>query len=123
MALLHLDSVDAALAWLARQGVGGLATDSRQVTLGDAFIAWPGYAVDGRRFVSAALAAGARACLVEADGAEAAGQRSVTRPAAVVMYGSHQDREARKARWPTFNMSTIHRSQDKLSLEQCFVRA
>ena len=73
MALLHLDSVDAALAWLARQGVSRLATDSRRVTPGDAFIAWPGYAVDGRRFVPHALAAGARACLIEADGAEAFG--------------------------------------------------
>ena len=40
---------------------------------GDAFIAWPGYASDGRRFVAAALAAGASACLVEAEGVEAFG--------------------------------------------------
>ena len=32
---------------------------------GDGFIAWPGYANDGRRFVAAALAAGAATCLVE----------------------------------------------------------
>ena len=61
--------------WLAarvRPGAGGaLRTDSRQVQPGDAFIAWPGYATDGRRFVPAALAAGAVACLVEAEGAEA----------------------------------------------------
>ena len=64
-----LDSVAAALAWLAQRGVRALTTDSRRVSPGDAFIAWPGYAVDGRRFVPQALAAGARACLVEAEGA------------------------------------------------------
>jgi UDP-N-acetylmuramoyl-L-alanyl-D-glutamate--2,6-diaminopimelate ligase len=50
-----------------------LRADSRQVGAGDAFIAWPGYAVDGRQFVGAALAAGAAAVLVEAQGAEAFG--------------------------------------------------
>ena len=50
-----------------------LRTDSRQVRAGDAFIAWPGYAVDGRQYVAAALAAGAVACLVEADGLSAFG--------------------------------------------------
>ncbi|MDE2629104.1 MAG: UDP-N-acetylmuramoyl-L-alanyl-D-glutamate--2,6-diaminopimelate ligase, partial [Burkholderiales bacterium] len=70
MALHRLDSIPAALAWLAARGVRALRTDSRQVGAGDAFIAWPGYAVDGRRFVPQALAAGASACLVEADGAE-----------------------------------------------------
>ena len=69
MALHELASIDAALAWFARRGVRGLATDSRRVTPGDAFIAWPGYAVDARRYVAQALAAGASACLVEAQGA------------------------------------------------------
>ena len=71
MGLQHLASVDAALGWLAQRGARALATDSRRVTAGDAFIAWPGYAVDGRQFVPQALAAGARACLVEAEGVEA----------------------------------------------------
>ena len=71
MALRQLPSVDAALGWFAQRGVRALTTDSRRVQPGHAFIAWPGYAVDGRRFVSDALAAGANACLVEADGAEA----------------------------------------------------
>ena len=66
----QLDSVDAALAWFARRGVRGLKTDSRRVAAGDAFIAWPGYAVDGRQFVPQALAAGASACLVEAQGGD-----------------------------------------------------
>ncbi|KDB52871.1 UDP-N-acetylmuramyl-tripeptide synthetase [Sphaerotilus natans subsp. natans DSM 6575] len=64
--------VDETLAWLRRvapQAV--LRTDSRQVLPGDVFIAWPGAAQDGRRHVPAALAAGAAACLVEADGVEA----------------------------------------------------
>ena len=46
-----------------------MRTDSRSVRPGDGFIAWPGYAVDGRQFVQSALAAGAAACLVEAEGA------------------------------------------------------
>ena len=71
MALQHLASVDAALGWLARRGARALSTDSRRVVAGDAFIAWPGYAVDGRQFVPQALAAGASACLVEAEGVEA----------------------------------------------------
>jgi UDP-N-acetylmuramoyl-L-alanyl-D-glutamate--2,6-diaminopimelate ligase len=73
MALQTLGSVPAALSWLAQRGARGLATDSRRLEPGDAFIAWPGQAQDGRRHVYPALAAGAPACLVEADGAEAHG--------------------------------------------------
>ena len=71
MSLCQLPSVDAALGWFAERGVRALTTDSRRVQPGHAFIAWPGYAVDGRQFVANALAAGANACLVEADGAQA----------------------------------------------------
>ena len=71
MALRQLASVDAALGWFAQLGVRALTTDSRRVLPGHAFIAWPGYAVDGRQFVANALAEGASACLVEADGAQA----------------------------------------------------
>ncbi|MDB5895275.1 MAG: UDP-N-acetylmuramoyl-L-alanyl-D-glutamate--2,6-diaminopimelate ligase, partial [Rhodoferax sp.] len=53
--------------------LGTLQVDSRRVRPGDAFIAWPGAAVDGRRFVADALAQGAVACLVEAEGSEAFG--------------------------------------------------
>jgi UDP-N-acetylmuramyl-tripeptide synthetase len=70
-ALQQLDSVDAALAWLHRRGARALTTDSRHIGAGDAFLAWPGYAVDARRFVAQALEAGASACLVEAEGAAA----------------------------------------------------
>jgi len=64
-----------AVAWLRARvaATAELRTDSRQVAAGEAFIAWPGYAHDGRAFVANALAAGAAACLVEADGLEAWG--------------------------------------------------
>jgi UDP-N-acetylmuramyl-tripeptide synthetase len=65
-----LVSADAAQAWLRSRGVRALATDSRRVQPGDAFIAWPGHALDGRQYVPQAIAAGARACLVEAQGVE-----------------------------------------------------
>ena len=48
MAPRRLDSVSDALGWFAQRGVRALATDSRKVGPGDAFIAWPGYAA-GRR--------------------------------------------------------------------------
>ena len=69
--IARLDSREAAHAWLMLRGARALHSDSRAVSAGDAFIAWPGGVVDGRRFVADALAAGAAACLVEADGVEA----------------------------------------------------
>ncbi|WP_232819910.1 UDP-N-acetylmuramoyl-L-alanyl-D-glutamate--2,6-diaminopimelate ligase [Aliidiomarina celeris] len=45
--------------------VTGLKLDSRKVTPGDAFIAVPGYQTDGREYISAAIAAGARVVLSE----------------------------------------------------------
>ena len=63
-----LSSPQAASRWLAERVQGTLRADSRAVRAGDGFIAWPGYAQDGRQYVAAALAAGAAACLVEADG-------------------------------------------------------
>lgn len=77
--LTLLDDVSAALAWLAAAGVRQLTVDSREVAGHVAraepvgFVAWPGAAKDGRAFVAQALADGARACLVEAEGAEAFG--------------------------------------------------
>jgi UDP-N-acetylmuramyl-tripeptide synthetase len=79
----RLNSPQEAAQWLHGRVQGVLHTDSRQVAAGDGFIAWPGAVNDGRQFVSTALDQGARACLVEQDGAEVfpwasdAGQESV----------------------------------------------
>jgi len=67
----HLMSLQEAVQWLRERGAAALRTDSRQLAAGDAFIAWPGAAVDGRSFVPQALASGAVACLVEQAGASA----------------------------------------------------
>lgn len=71
--LTRLKSPDAAARWLGEWVTGTLRTDSRQVKPGDAFIAWPGHATDGRQYVRAALEAGAATCLVEDEGIEAFG--------------------------------------------------
>ncbi len=71
MGLTQFNTSREALAWLQARGAQGLATDSRRVVAGDAFIAWPGYATDARAHAAGALAAGASACLVEAEGADA----------------------------------------------------
>ena len=64
-----LASASQASQWLRARAPGArLCTDSRQLQAGDIFIAWPGQAHDARRHVPAALAAGAAACLVEAEG-------------------------------------------------------
>ena len=66
--LLHPDAV---ATWLRASVTGTLRCDSRQVQPGDAFIAWPGAATDGREYVAAALRQGASACLVEQSGVKA----------------------------------------------------
>ncbi|MEZ5632068.1 MAG: UDP-N-acetylmuramoyl-L-alanyl-D-glutamate--2,6-diaminopimelate ligase [Burkholderiaceae bacterium] len=67
----QLDTPREAAAWLHARVRGALSTDSRAVGVGDGFIAWPGAATDGRRFVGDALAQGASAVLVEREGADA----------------------------------------------------
>ncbi|MDP3701606.1 MAG: UDP-N-acetylmuramoyl-L-alanyl-D-glutamate--2,6-diaminopimelate ligase [Hylemonella sp.] len=62
-----------AAQWLHGRVRGSLQTDSRRVSTGDGFIAWPGAARDARQFVPTALAQGALACLVERGGVEAYG--------------------------------------------------
>ena len=57
--------------WLKARVAGDLSCDSRKVAKGDGFVAWPGAAHDGRRFVAPALEAGAVAALVELDGIDA----------------------------------------------------
>ena len=69
MALPVLHSPQEAASWLRARVGGQLQADSRQVRAGDGFIAWPGAATDGRQYVGDALAQGARACLVELEGA------------------------------------------------------
>jgi UDP-N-acetylmuramoyl-L-alanyl-D-glutamate--2,6-diaminopimelate ligase len=89
-----------ALAWLrARVPAGAtLQTDSRRIGPGDAFIAWPGAATDGRAHVRDAFARGASACLVEREGADAfdfggadvaavAGLKAATGPLADAWFG------------------------------------
>ena len=66
--MLDLHTPGQAAQWLRSQVSGALQTDSRKVRPGDGFIAWPGAATDGRRFVNASLALGASACLVEKEG-------------------------------------------------------
>ncbi len=90
-ALHVLDSPQAAAAWLRAclgpaggAAAGSLRTDHRTVQPGDAFLAWPGASHDARRFVPQALAAGAVACLVEAEGAPAQDWPADARLAALV---------------------------------------
>ncbi len=86
-----------AAAWLRSRVTGALHADSRKVGAGDGFVAWPGAATDGRKFVGAALQQGAAACLVEAEGSEAfgftgdavaayAGLKAATGPIAAAYY-------------------------------------
>ena len=51
----------------ARVKPRGIAIDSRRVGAGDVFVAWPGAASDGRRFIADALSRGALAVLYEAS--------------------------------------------------------
>ena len=57
--------------WLRARVTGTLQCDSRRLQPGDGFVAWPGAATDGRRFVGSALETGAVAALVERDGVDA----------------------------------------------------
>lgn len=60
-----------AAQWLRTCVNGQLHVDSRRISKGDGFIAWPGGIHDGRQYVAQAFANGASACLVEAQGCEA----------------------------------------------------
>ena len=55
--------------------VSGIASDSRKVRRGDLFVAIPGVAVDGHRFIPAAVARGASAVVGERPEADFAGLR------------------------------------------------
>ncbi len=60
-------AADLVLEQLRAAGVvaRGITADSRRIAPGDVFAAWPGHATDGRRFLPAAIAAGAAAVLWE----------------------------------------------------------
>ncbi len=59
-----------AASFLASAGVRGMAVDSRRLQPGDAFAAYPGERLDGRKFIAQAVAAGANAVLWEREGFE-----------------------------------------------------
>jgi UDP-N-acetylmuramoyl-L-alanyl-D-glutamate--2,6-diaminopimelate ligase len=71
--MLTFTSPQLAALWLKERVQGALHADSRPVSAGDGFVAWPGAATDGRKHVAAALAQGAAACLVEHEGVDAFG--------------------------------------------------
>lgn len=57
------------IEWIRAAAPGGrLVSDSRRVKPGDVFFAYPGEAADGRRFIEAAIEAGAAAVVFEAAG-------------------------------------------------------
>ena len=97
MGVTTLHNPAEAARWLRSRVHGALHADSRAVGAGDGFIAWPGAATDGRRFVAGALAQGASACLVEHEGSAAfgfegeaiatyAGLKAATGPIAAAYY-------------------------------------
>lgn len=69
----QLHTPEQAASWLNERVTGQLWADSRKVGKGDGFIAWPGAASDGRKYVNEVLANGALACLIERSGAQAYG--------------------------------------------------
>ncbi len=95
--MLTLHTPLEAAGWLRGPRARRAACRQPQVGAGDGFVAWPGAATDGRRHVAAALAQGAAACLVEAEGVEAfgfegdaiacyAGLKAATGPIAAAYY-------------------------------------
>lgn len=66
--MIQLNNPVEAANWLKNKVTGELRIDSRDIQVGDGFVAWPGAAVDGRQFVKSALQKGATACLVENSG-------------------------------------------------------
>lgn len=64
---VHLQTIDAAIAWLQQHAQAGalLRSDSRKIEPGDVFLAWPGHAGDGRAHIDTVLKAGAVAVVME----------------------------------------------------------
>ena len=62
-------SVPNILAWLqAEAPAAQLSSDSRTISAGDVFFAYPGDAADGRNYIENAIERGAKAVIFEADG-------------------------------------------------------
>jgi UDP-N-acetylmuramoyl-L-alanyl-D-glutamate--2,6-diaminopimelate ligase len=60
------DSLNQICQWISAAAKGGrLVSDSRQVSQGDVFFAYPGEAADGRNYIAAAVANGAAAVIYE----------------------------------------------------------
>lgn len=68
--MTYFDQLDSLIDYLKTHVKNNLSTDSRKIDVGDAFIAWPGAAVDGRQFIDQALAKGAHLCIVESQDIE-----------------------------------------------------
>jgi len=93
-------SVPDILAALRSQGVmvHALAADSRAVSPGDVFLAYPGELSDGRKYIAAAVERGAAAVVYEARGADVGsldvptlaveGLRHIVAPLAAEVYGN-----------------------------------
>ncbi|MEW6561150.1 MAG: bifunctional UDP-N-acetylmuramoyl-L-alanyl-D-glutamate--2,6-diaminopimelate ligase MurE/UDP-N-acetylmuramoyl-tripeptide--D-alanyl-D-alanine ligase MurF [Pseudomonadota bacterium] len=103
-----MNTVDAVLQALRDLRVGPKApwtTDTRHLRSGEVFVAWPGAARDPRQFVMQALASGAAAALVEAEGAQhfgfsdrrilaVQGLKALAGPLAAAWYG-HPSRQVK----------------------------
>ena len=68
--MVELQTPQQAAQWLRQHVRGELRTDSRQVRVGDGFIAWPGAATDGRQYMARAFEQGASVCLMQREGGE-----------------------------------------------------
>lgn len=97
-ALKTVDAVLHAVRGLRAAPAAQWCADTRSLNAGDVFVAWPGAARDPRQFVAQALAAGAVAVLVEAEGAQhfafsdprilqVEGLKALAGPAAAGWYG------------------------------------
>lgn len=58
------------MGFLGEAGARGMTVDSRRISTGEAFAAYPGERLDGRRYIAQAIAAGAAAVLWEREGFE-----------------------------------------------------
>ena len=96
--MLALHNPLEAAGWLKSRVRGALHADSRPVGAGDGFVAWPGAATDGRKFVQSALQQGAKACLVERVGSEAYG----------LLKKADETRNAELEKWKAVSFSTDH---------------